>query len=76
MPQDIEAIDPGYIEVEEQEPWRGRSTWSTVRALFVEIVETRFPVGDDIERVSDAMHPPGTLRRENVVLVVFGHEND
>jgi len=76
MLQDTDAIGLGYIEVEEQESWRGSNTWSTIRATLVEITETRFPVSDNIERVGDAMHPPSALRREDVVLVVFHHEND
>src|SRR5215470_5646821 len=75
MLQDTKAVDLGDIEIEEQESWRGSNTWSTIRATLVEIAETRFSISDNIERIGDAMYPPGTLRRENVVLVVFRHEN-
>src|SRR5215475_12400689 len=76
MLQDTDAVDLGYIEVEEQESWIGSNTWSTIRTTLVQIAETRFPVSDNVERIGDTMHPPGTLRRENVVLVVFHHESD
>src|SRR5215471_12864789 len=76
MLQDTDAVDLGYIEVEEQESWIGSNTWSTIRTTLVQIAKTRFPFSDNIEWISDVVHSPGTLCRENVVLVVFHHENN